>query len=94
MGLGMALTEETIANPKTARIFTATLGDYHVPVQADIPDISAFFVEERDDNIGALGAKGVGEIGLVGIAAAVANALFHAAGKRIRALPITPDKLL
>lgn len=93
-GIGMALMEETITDRKRARIVNANLGEYHVPVHADVPQIDAFFVDEEDSHIGPLGAKGVGEIGIVGVAAAVANAVFHATGKRIRELPITLDKLL
>ncbi len=70
------------------------LAEYHVPVNADIHDIEVIFVEEKDDIINPLGAKGLGEIGIVGVAAAVANAIYHATGKRVRALPITIDKLL
>jgi xanthine dehydrogenase YagR molybdenum-binding subunit len=70
------------------------LADYHVPVNADVQDLDVIFVEERDDIVNPLGAKGLGEIGLVGTAAAIANAVFHATGRRVRDLPITPDRLL
>src|SRR5262249_48776618 len=70
------------------------LADYHVPVNADVHAIDVIFVEEKDDEINPLGVKGVGEIGIVGIAAAVANAVYHATGKRVRDLPITLDKLM
>jgi xanthine dehydrogenase YagR molybdenum-binding subunit len=93
-GLGMALTEETVMDHRMGRIVNSSLAEYHVPVNADIPEIEAFFVEERDDKVNPLGAKGIGEVGYVGVAAAVANAVFHATGKRIRQLPITLDKLL
>jgi xanthine dehydrogenase YagR molybdenum-binding subunit len=93
-GLGMALTEETLIDRRTGRIVNASLAEYHVPVNADIPRIEAFFVEERDDKVNPLGAKGIGEVGYVGVAVAVANAVYHATGKRIRTLPITLDKLL
>jgi xanthine dehydrogenase YagR molybdenum-binding subunit len=93
-GIGMALTEETVIDHRTGRIVNASLGEYHVPVNADIPRVEAFFVEERDDKVNPLGAKGIGEVGYVGVAAAVANAVFHATGRRIRRLPITLDKLL
>jgi xanthine dehydrogenase YagR molybdenum-binding subunit len=93
-GIGMALMEETVIDHRLGRIVTATLGDYHVPVNADVPAIEAFFVEERDEHVNPLGAKGIGEVGIVGVAAAIANAVFHATGKRIRTLPITLDKLL
>jgi xanthine dehydrogenase YagR molybdenum-binding subunit len=73
---------------------THNLADYHVPVHADVQAIDVIFVEEKDEEINPLGVKGVGEIGIVGTAAAIANAIFHATGKRVRDLPITPDKLL
>jgi len=76
------------------RFMTHNLADYHVPVCADVHDIEVIFVEERDEVVNPLGAKGLGEIGVVGVAAAIANAVFHATGKRIRELPITLDKLL
>jgi xanthine dehydrogenase YagR molybdenum-binding subunit len=66
-------------------------GEYHVPVNTDVPDIEVLFVDEVDDKVNALGAKGVGEIGIVGTAAAIANALFNATGVRVRDLPITLD---
>ena len=93
-GIGMALLEETILDPNTARIVNANLGEYHVPIHADIPEIEAFFIEEHDSLVNPLGTKGVGEVGLIGSAAAIANAAYHATGKRIRDLPITLDKLL
>jgi xanthine dehydrogenase YagR molybdenum-binding subunit len=93
-GLGMALMEETVMDHRMGRYVNANLGEYHVPVNADIPSIETFFVEERDDKVNPLGAKGIGEVSYVGVAAAVANAVFHATGKRIRRLPITLDKLL
>ena len=70
------------------------LAEYHVPVNADVHDIEVIFVEEHDELVNPLGAKGLGEIGLVGVAAAIANAVFHATGKRVTALPITLDKLM
>jgi xanthine dehydrogenase YagR molybdenum-binding subunit len=89
----MALLEETVSDPGTGRIANATLGDYLVPVNADVPDMEVLFVGEPD-RFNPIGVKGVGEIGLVGIAGAVANAIYHATGRRIRSLPITIDKLL
>jgi len=71
----------------------ANIAEYHVPVNADIQDIKVIFVEEPDSVINAMGLKGVGEIGIVGVAAAIANAVYHATGKRVRDLPITLDKL-
>jgi xanthine dehydrogenase YagR molybdenum-binding subunit len=94
MGIGMALHEETITDPRSGRIVNANLGEYHVPVNADIPAIEPYFVEENDPHVNPIGAKGIGEIGITGVAAAVTNAVYHATGKRIRDLPITPDKLL
>lgn len=73
---------------------THNLADYHVPVNADVHDVEVIFVEEHDEVVKPFGAKRLGEIGIVGVAAAVANAVFHATGKRIRDLPITLDKLL
>lgn len=94
MGIGMTLMEETITDARYGRIVNPNLGEYHVPVNADIPAIEAFFVEENDPYVNPIGAKGVGEIGVVGVAAAIANAVYHATGKRIRSLPITLDKLI
>ena len=93
MGIGMALHEETSWDKTLGRIMNANLGEYHVPSHADIRDIEVIFVEE-DDKANPMGVKGLGEIGIVGTAAAVANAVFHATGKRVRDLPITVDKLL
>ena len=93
-GTSMALHEETHMDARYGRYVNANLGEYHVPVNADIPAIEAYFVEEEEPHVNPLGVKGIGEIGIVGAAAAVANAIFHATGKRIRNLPITPDKLL
>ncbi|MFJ8510932.1 molybdopterin cofactor-binding domain-containing protein [Streptomyces avermitilis] len=92
-GIGMALFEETVSDAGSGRIANATLGDYIVPVNADIPDMEVAFVGAPDP-ANPIGTKGIGEIGLVGIAPAVANAVFHATGRRIRSLPITLDKLL
>jgi xanthine dehydrogenase YagR molybdenum-binding subunit len=93
-GIGMALEEETMIDHKLGRIMNRNLGEYHVPVQADIQDIEVIFVEEEDRLINPLGVKGLGEIGTVGTAAAIGNAIFHATGKRVRDLPITIDKLI
>ncbi|MBA3962700.1 MAG: xanthine dehydrogenase family protein molybdopterin-binding subunit [Chthoniobacterales bacterium] len=94
MGIGMALTEETAYDPKTGMPVTANLADYHVPTNADIPPIEVHFVGEPDFAFNPIGARGLGEIGITGTAAAVANAVYHATGKRVRDLPITPDKLM
>jgi xanthine dehydrogenase YagR molybdenum-binding subunit len=94
MGIGMALMEHTVYDPRTGRPVTDNLADYAVPVNADIGTIDVHFIDEPDPVINTLGCRGVGEIGITGAAAAVANAVYHATGKRIRDLPITPDKLL
>jgi xanthine dehydrogenase YagR molybdenum-binding subunit len=91
-GIGMALHEETAIDHRLGRIMNANIAEYHVPVHADVHDIKVIFVDEPDDS-NPLGVKGVGEIGIVGVAAAVANAVYHATGKRVRDLPITLDKL-
>ncbi|MFF4245661.1 xanthine dehydrogenase family protein molybdopterin-binding subunit [Streptomyces sp. NPDC001822] len=92
-GIGMALFEEAISDDVTGRIANATLGDYIVPVNADVPDMQVAFVGSYD-RANPIGTKGIGEIGIVGIAPAIANAVFHATGRRIRSLPITMDQLL
>jgi xanthine dehydrogenase YagR molybdenum-binding subunit len=92
-GIGMALHEETQIDHTFGRIVNANIAEYHVPVHADIHDIKVIFVDEPDDS-NPLGLKGLGEIGIVGVAAAVANAVYHATGKRVRDLPISLDKLL
>jgi xanthine dehydrogenase YagR molybdenum-binding subunit len=93
-GIGMALEEESVLDHAFGRFMTHNLADYHIPVNADVHDIDVIFVDEHDEVINPLGAKGLGEIGLVGVAAAIANAVFHATGRRVRDLPITLDKLL
>jgi xanthine dehydrogenase YagR molybdenum-binding subunit len=93
-GIGMALHEESVIDQKFGRFMNHNLAEYHVPVHADIPEIDVIFVAENDPIVNPLGAKGLGELGIVGTAAAVANAVFHATGQRIRTLPITLDKLL
>jgi xanthine dehydrogenase YagR molybdenum-binding subunit len=93
-GIGMALEEATEIDHRYGRIVTANLQHYHVPVNADIHSIETIFVEEDDTIVNPLGVKGMGELGMVGIPAAIANAVYHATGKRVRELPITPEKLL
>jgi xanthine dehydrogenase YagR molybdenum-binding subunit len=93
-GIGMALHEETLVDDAFGRVMNADFAEYHVPVNADVHDIEVIFVDEPDAIINPLGIKGVGEIGIVGVAAAIANAIHHATGKRVRDLPITLDKIL
>jgi xanthine dehydrogenase YagR molybdenum-binding subunit len=93
-GIGVALEEESVMDQNFGRFINHNLAEYHVPVNADIHQIDVIFVEEDDSIVNPLGVKGLGEIGIIGVAAAIANAVFHATGKRIRKLPITLDKLL
>jgi xanthine dehydrogenase YagR molybdenum-binding subunit len=94
-GIGMALMEHSVVDPRNGRVPNANLAEYAVPVHADSPPVmDVIFVEEDDPHVNPLGVKGVGEIAVVGVASAIANAIYHATGKRIRELPITPDKLL
>jgi xanthine dehydrogenase YagR molybdenum-binding subunit len=93
-GIGMALEEESVIDQAFGRFMNHSLAEYHVPVNADVHDIDILFVDEPDEIVNSLGAKGLGEIGIVGVAAAIANAVFHATGKRIRELPITLDKVM
>ncbi len=93
-GIGMALTEATEIDHRYGRIMNPNLQHYHVPVNADVHEVETLFVEENDTVVNPLGVKGMGELGMVGIPAAIANAVFHATGRRVRELPITPDKLL
>ncbi|KXU82493.1 dehydrogenase [Paraburkholderia monticola] len=93
MGLGLALMEETQFDERTGRVMNPSLADYHVPVHLDVPKIDIIWNDEADPHT-PMGARGVGEIGITGVGAAVANAVFNATGKRIRDLPITLDKML
>ncbi|AFY47851.1 aerobic-type carbon monoxide dehydrogenase, large subunit CoxL/CutL-like protein [Nostoc sp. PCC 7524] len=93
-GIGMALMEKTVIDDHSGRIIGANLSDYLIPVHADIPSMEVQFIEEHDPYVNSLGTKSLGELPIVGVAAAIANAVYHATGKRIRHLPITPDKLL
>ncbi len=93
MGIGMGLAEETMFDDRSGRIMNATLAEYHLPVQADVPNIEVVYTDIPDP-ITPLGAHGIGEIGITGVAAAIANAIYHATGKRITTLPITLDKLM
>jgi xanthine dehydrogenase YagR molybdenum-binding subunit len=93
-GVGMALLEHTVYDERNGRVITDNLADYLVPVNADIPHIDVAIIDKPDPYIGPQGARGLGEIGITGVAAAIANAVFNATGIRVRDLPITPDKLL
>jgi xanthine dehydrogenase YagR molybdenum-binding subunit len=93
-GIGMALTEESILDPRWGNFVTRSFADYHIPVNLDVGTIDVEFIPEEDTIVNKLGVKGVGEVGIVGVAAAITNAVFNATGKRVRQLPITPDKLL
>jgi xanthine dehydrogenase YagR molybdenum-binding subunit len=93
-GIGMALTEEALLDNRYGKYVNNNFADYHVPVHADVPEIDVIFIDKPDYIVNPMGAKGMGEIALIGFAGAVANAVFNATGKRIRSLPITPDKVL
>jgi xanthine dehydrogenase YagR molybdenum-binding subunit len=94
MGLGMALLEESVLDPRFGDYVNNDLASYHVPVAADVEELDAVWIEEDDPYVNPIGAKGVGEIGIVGTAAAIANAVHHATGIRVRDLPLRPDKLI
>lgn len=93
-GIGQALTEEAVLDPRYGNFVTRTFAEYHIPVNLDVGDIDVVFMPEEDKVVNKLGIKGLGEVGIVGVAGAIANAVFNATGKRVRELPITPDKLL
>jgi xanthine dehydrogenase YagR molybdenum-binding subunit len=93
-GIGMALMERTVLDPRDGRPVNAHMADYLVPVNLDIPQLEAHFVDEEDPHVNPLGVKGLGEIALVGMAPAIANAVFHATGKRVRILPIRIEDVL
>jgi xanthine dehydrogenase YagR molybdenum-binding subunit len=93
-GVGMALFEESRRDARNGRIVNANLAEYHVPVNADIGRIEIEFIPEHDAEVNPLGAKGIGEIGITGVAAAIGNAAFNATGRRVRSLPLTLDKFL
>lgn len=93
-GIGLALMEDARLDHRHGRFLNAGLGEYHLPVNADVPAIEVEFIDQPDPLLGPTGAKGLGEIGLVGFTAAVANAVYHATGRRVRELPITPAKLV
>jgi len=93
-GIGLALTEDTVIDGRLGRVVTSNLADYHVPVDADVPDLDVSWIGAPDEHANPVGAKGIGELGITGAAAAIANAVFHATGRRVRDLPITLDKLM
>jgi xanthine dehydrogenase YagR molybdenum-binding subunit len=94
MGIGMALHEEGMTDHRLGKIMNHNFAEYHIPAHADIADIEVIFVDEHDDKVSPIGVKGLGEIGIVGTAAAVANAIYHATGRRVRDFPITVDRIL
>lgn len=93
-GIGQALHEETHSDHALGRFMNHNFAEYHVASNADVPEVEVLFVEEDDRVVSSMGAKGVGEIGIVGVAAAVSNAIFHATGRRLRSTPMTPDKVM
>ncbi|HEY5326994.1 MAG TPA: molybdopterin cofactor-binding domain-containing protein, partial [Mucilaginibacter sp.] len=93
-GIGMALMEEGVIDNRYGRYVNSSLGDYHVATNADVPQIEVIFIDKKDPVTNPMGSKGIGEVAIVGFAAAVANAVFNATGKRVRDLPVTPDKLV
>lgn len=93
-GVSFALHERALTDPRTGRIMNADLAEYHIPVNADVPSMEAILVHEDDPHVNALGIKGVGEIGITGTGGAIANAIWHATGKRIRRFPIGLADLL
>ncbi|WP_224996182.1 xanthine dehydrogenase family protein molybdopterin-binding subunit [Cesiribacter sp. SM1] len=93
-GIGMAMEEYSVMDNQYGRFMNHDLAEYHVPVNADVHDVEVIFVEEKDEIVNPIGAKGLGEIGIVSVAPAIANAIYHATGKRVRDLPITLDKLV
>ena len=93
-GVSFALHEHAVMDKRTGRTMNPNLAEYHIPVNADVPNIEAIIVEERDVHVNALGIKGVGEIGITGTAGAIANAVWHATGTRVRSFPITLDRLM
>jgi xanthine dehydrogenase YagR molybdenum-binding subunit len=93
-GVSFALHEHAVMDPRSGRPINANLAEYHVPVNADIPSLEAILIPEHDPHVNALGIKGVGEIAITGTAGAVANAVWHATGRRIRHFPITIDQLI
>ena len=94
MGIGQALLEASATDRHTARLLNPGLNEYLVPTHADVPPIDVTFIDEEDVEINPLGVKGIAELGVIGVAPAIANAVFHATGRRVRHLPIRPEDLL
>ena len=93
-GISMALMEESVMDHRFGRFMNHNYAEYHIPVNADVHDIDVIFVDEEDDKVNPLGIKGIGEVGMLGVAGAISNAVYHATGKRVRDMPIMIDKLL
>ena len=93
-GVSLALFEHSVLDARTGRIVNSNLAEYHVPVNADIGVLDVAFIDQPDDRFTAIGARGIGEIGITGVAGALCNAVYHATGRRIRDLPITLDTLI
>ena len=93
-GIGMALEEETLIDPRSGRYVNADLAEYHVPVNADVGTIDVAFIDEPDAAVNRIGVKGCGEIGITGVAASIANAVWHATGRRMRELPIRVERVM
>jgi xanthine dehydrogenase YagR molybdenum-binding subunit len=93
-GLSMALYEQSVLDPSFGDFVNHDLAGYRIPTWADVGRVEASWIEEADQHVNPMGAKGLGEVGIVGTAAAIANAIYHATGTRVRDLPITPDKVL
>ena len=93
-GIGMALEEKSFLDSRQGKFINHNLAEYHIPVNADVPDTKVILVPEEDPHVNPLGVKGIGEVGMVGLSAAIANAVFHATGKRVRKLPIQLDDVL
>jgi xanthine dehydrogenase YagR molybdenum-binding subunit len=94
MGLSMAVLEESVMDREFGDYLNHDLAQYHVAVCADVPSVEAHWIDERDDELNPMGTKGIGELGIVGTAAAIGNAVHHALGVRIRELPLVPDRVL
>jgi xanthine dehydrogenase YagR molybdenum-binding subunit len=94
MGLSMALHEQSVMDHRYGHVVNHDLAEYHIATCADVRSLAAHWLDETDEHVNPLGTKGIGEIGIVGTAAAVANAAWHATGVRVRDLPITPDRFL